>query len=52
MKKDNMNPTTKMKETEYEQGQMTMSELDQMHAGKMTDMYMELEHMQLTTDMA
>ena len=44
MKKDNMNPSQKMKESANDKGQMQMSHHDQMHAGKMTDMSMDHEH--------
>lgn len=52
MKKDNMNPSQKMKESANDKGQMQMSHHDQMHAGKMTDMSMDHEHMHQQTDMA
>ena len=52
MKKDNMNPSQKMKESANDKGQMQMSDHDQMHAGKMTDMSMDHEHMHQQTDMA
>ena len=52
MKKDNMNPSQKMKEAANDKGQMQMSHHDQMHAGKMTDMSMDHEHMHQQTDMA
>ena len=52
MKKDNMNPSQKVKESANDKGQMQMSHHDQMHAGKMTDMSMDHEHTHQQTDMA